>query len=1313
VDEVTDMKAQTPRGGGRVAFATIVFILVVGQVAPALADNTIADGDGMAPIANNDLSFGDVCAGATASRVVPIVVTRQGSGVNTFKNGASVAVTQQSLGTNDPDGTLSTSPTTAIGTIVLPSDWETSPNNTQSSSVSVTVTLVAGGSAASFSQTMTVRGSGLNTSNSTINRDDGMTVTANIVTCDSAAPVVTVSAPSAGTDGYFNASEVPVTVNVSATDPSGVTSIACVDGATPVTVTQSGSNPRTGWFQLSGDGAHNISCTATDTLGNGGAGAGSSNTASVLIDSVAPSVSCGTSDGSWHGDDVSIACTASDPAGSGLSSAGDASFSLTTNVPAGTETSNASTGTRVVADVAGNTATAGPVADNKVDRKPPELEACDTPDTAWHGSNQSFACTYTDGGSGAGTLSVVLSTDVAAGDETASATASAGGAQASDAVGNLAATPADIIGVMVDRKAPEQTICDVADGIWHAGNVTLFCTYTDGGIGPAGQAVSLTTTVAAGQEDGDAAASAGGAQACDDLGNCAPSPADIAGNKVDRKAPQLSVCDDPTDWSPVNVALSCIYTDGGSGPATQGVDLVTDVPGGSETANASASAGGAQACDDVGNCATSPDDITGNRIDRRSPAVTCGSADGLWHGSQVSIPCSATDGGSGLADSTDASFDLTTSVPDGTEDPDASTDSRDIYDVVGNLTVAGPVDGNQIDLLAPAITCGAVPSGWQSNNVTILCTAVDGGSGLADAGDASFGLSTSVAAGDEDALATTGDRTVCDGLGNCATAGPFLVQVDRKAPSFVCADPDGVWHPDNVSLACTSTDDGSGLAQAADAAFSLSTTVAADAETDDAQTGSRQLCDAVGNCVTAGPIGGNQVDRKVPELDTCDVADGMWHSDNVTLSCSYTDGGSGPGDLSVDLMTNVADGDETDDAFASAGGAFAVDAVGNAAGSPSDIGGNKVDRKAPQLLSCESPDGIWHANNQSFTCTYSDGGSGAGTLEVVLSTSVADGDETDNAIAAAGGAFAVDAVGNAAATPSDITGVMVDRKVPQLSGCDAPDGAWHAMNVTLLCIYTDGGSGPSTITVPLTTSVAGGVETANAMASAGGAVAQDSVGNAAASPADIGGNKVDRKVPGVTFVTPNGAGSSSFVLGEAVPSSYSCNDGGSGTLICLGPAMVDTSTVGSHGFMVGVQDMVGNAGSASTTYAVVYSTGSCLGSAGHQVLQPVNADGSSAFKKGSTVPIKFRVCDASGASIGTPGVVSQLRAMKKVSGTVESTVLESIVSTTPDTSFRWDATAQQWIFNLNTKNLTGGYTYFYAIDLNDGSTIEFHFYLKN
>jgi hypothetical protein len=126
---------------------------------------------------------------------------------------------------------------------------------------------------------------------------------------------------------------------------------------------------------------------------------------------------------------------------------------------------------------------------------------------------------------------------------------------------------------------------------------------------------------------------------------------------------------------------------------------------------------------------------------------------------------------------------------------------------------------------------------------------------------------------------------------------------------------------------------------------------------------------------------------------------------------------------------------------------------------------------------------------------------------------------------------------------------------------------------------------------------------------------------------------------------------------------------------------------------------------------IVYATTACLGEAGHQILQPVNADGTSVFKQGSTVPAKFRICDAAGNSIGTAGVVKAFQQISVANG-VTSVVNETVDSTTPDAAFRWDSTARQWIFNMSTKSLKANSTYSWLITLDDGTTIPVQYGLR-
>jgi hypothetical protein len=189
--------------------------------------------------------------------------------------------------------------------------------------------------------------------------------------------------------------------------------------------------------------------------------------------------------------------------------------------------------------------------------------------------------------------------------------------------------------------------------------------------------------------------------------------------------------------------------------------------------------------------------------------------------------------------------------------------------------------------------------------------------------------------------------------------------------------------------------------------------------------------------------------------------------------------------------------------------------------------------------------------------------------------------------------------------------------------------------------------------------------------------------------------------PNPTFM----ASFSGFVSGDD-PSSLS------GQLSCTTTATTN-SPIGTYSITC--------TGLSSSNYAIQYipgtlsvlfaSTGSCLGEPGHTILPPIAANGSSVFNAGRTAPAKFRVCDANGVSIGTPGTVRTFNIVEVITGTISDVNL-SVDSTTPDTAFRWDPTAQQWIFNISTKSLAPGATYIFRIGLNDGSDITFQFGLR-
>jgi microsomal dipeptidase-like Zn-dependent dipeptidase len=117
---------------------------------------------------------------------------------------------------------------------------------------------------------------------------------------------------------------------------------------------------------------------------------------------------------------------------------------------------------------------------------------------------------------------------------------------------------------------------------------------------------------------------------------------------------------------------------------------------------------------------------------------------------------------------------------------------------------------------------------------------------------------------------------------------------DTTPPEINCQARDGLWHADNVTLLCTASDAVAGLADPADASFGLSTSVPDGVETDNAPTSSRVVCDSRDNCVTAGPIAGNKIDRKRPTITVLSPESRTYITgESLTASYSCADGGAG------------------------------------------------------------------------------------------------------------------------------------------------------------------------------------------------------------------------------------------------------------------------------------------------------------------------------------------------------------------------------------------------------------------------------------
>ncbi len=615
---------------------------------------------------------------------------------------------------------------------------------------------------------------------------------------------------------------------------------------------------------------------------------------------------------------------------------------------------------------------------------------------------------------------------------------------------------------------------------------------------------------------------------------------------------------------------------------------------------------------------------------------------------------------------------------DGTHDVACSA-----HDGAGNLGSASATF--KVDQTAPTITPAVSPAanadGWNNIPVTVSYTCADQGSS---------GLDSATPCPDPDVVSTNGETTlnqsVSDTAGNIGSAA-LTVRFDDQAPTITGsrtppANAHG-WNNSDVTVHFDCSDATSGVKSCGP------DTVLSDEGVGQAVTG--DALDYAGNANSA-TVSGINIDKTAPLISfarTPANASG-WNNTNVVVTFSCSDGLSG-----VDILTPPVTL-SSEGAGQSVPGTC-IDKAGNSASlTVSDI---SIDKTAPAMSFARTPSNANGWNNTDVVVTFSCSDALSG-VDAVTAPATLGGEGAGQWATGT----CTDLAGNGSSlTASDIN---IDKTAPVItfvSRTPANGFGWNKGDVQLVWACADPLSGPVDPTIAQVVSTEGAGQSASA-------TCYDLAGNSAG---DIqGGINIDRTSPSIVIGSP--AGGAILLLGQHVPSSYACSDGLSGIDSCVGPvasgAELDTATVGAKSFLVSAADLAGNTTVMNNAYNVQYAPAGtvCLGSPGHAVLQPVNPDGSSVFKQGSTVPVKLRVCDANGVSIGTPGTVIGAPILVGKS-TGAGGVDETVISTTPDTAFRWDPTAQQWIFNQSTKNLVSGTKYTYSINVNDGTSIPYVF----
>jgi hypothetical protein len=192
---------------------------------------------------------------------------------------------------------------------------------------------------------------------------------------------------------------------------------------------------------------------------------------------------------------------------------------------------------------------------------------------------------------------------------------------------------------------------------------------------------------------------------------------------------------------------------------------------------------------------------------------------------------------------------------------------------------------------------------------------------------------------------------------------------------------------------------------------------------------------------------------------------------------------------------------------------------------------------------------------------------------------------------------------------------------------------------------------------------------------------------------------VDTTPPVVTITSP--VAGATYLLGQTVTPAWTAVDPDGGPVTTDAPKTVDTTTMGAHTFTVSAVDGAGNRTTESVEYSVAFASGG--------IGQPVNGDGSSIFKAGSTIPLKFSVTGQDGRP--ATGLAPRL-SLTRLSGSVLGTELETQTPAQAMSGGTFRETVPGgYVYNLSTKGMAKG-TYRADIDLGGGARLTVRFSLR-
>jgi large repetitive protein len=897
----------------------------------------------------------------------------------------------------------------------------------------------------------------------------------------------------------------------------------------------------------------------------------------------------------------------------------------------------------------------------KIDKTAPQVSANQSPAANGNGWNNSdvkvtFACNDTLSGVKSCTAPETVTTEGKQQPVTGTAV---------DHAGN---STTELANVSIDKSAPTivGTSSPAANSFgWNNSDVTVSFACDDALSG-----IDICPAAKTLAEGGNQSASG---SAIDVAGNSASTT--ISGINVDKTAPTLSGAAtseaNAAGWYNGDVLIRWQAADALSGidPATQPADSTISSEGTNLTASALVS-------DRAGNdkSATSP----AIKVDRSAPSTKV-SAPSDWVNNSVTLSLDADDNLSGVkatyyklnGGAQQSGSSLTISSEGVHSVQFWSVDNADNVENVKTAQV-------KIDLSNPTISHTQSPAanelGWNNSNVTVtfLCNDTNG--------IASCTAPQTVTTEGKDQPVT---GKAVDVAGNIAL-DPALVSIDKSAPALSAglsanANANG-WYNNDVTLSFTCADSLSGV---------YSCPAAKTFGEGANQGASGQATDAAGNLSAAAGYTGINVDKTRPTLSgaatTAPNANG-WYNGNVTIAWAAADALSGINPATVPAATTLSgEGD------ALSASASVSDKADNSASAT--VGGIKIDRSAPST-SATAPTSWQKAN---FSVSFSAGDALSGVQATYYSVNGGAQQSGSSAAISTDGShtvkfWSVDKAGNAE-VPQTIT-VKLDKQFPTISGAatTAPNASgWYSGPVTIRFTCSDALSGIANCPADVTLTADGASQSASGTAT-------DNAGNTATATVTV---NLDSTRPTITI---NGvADKAVYTLGAVPAASCTATDATSGLDgACKVTVSGGTANgVGTFTYTATAKDKAGNVATTQTgSYRVIYRFDGFL--------QPINdtahqvGTSTSIFKGGSTVPVKFQLKKVDGTLVQTAAVPQWLNPAR---GSSTAAAVDESAYSDPASSgsgYRWDATAQQYIYNWSTRGQTFGYYYRIGVALDDG-----------